>query len=770
MTGITSFLPAIPDEIRKARLGQGFDSLTGKLKDRGEAFRLDRMAKQQLLGRSRGKLVSTYHANLSSSELASNSFSSVAGQVEGSGWGVTASIGASMATEQSQANSSYSENLVLQSIDSGGSMEFREIGGAMTPEIYSTTNSTFQLLYGRIMKAESGREYTLAYNKFSEKFGDSCVTKVRLVAGSAFQMTLKSENSSVSKQAKYGATASISTPFGGASAASEWGSGMKEKHSKGTMTCTEVHYPDNAPTYKLIHAEFVKRNNKGFDTLKDDGELENSIPDNDAITPVTAPAIIPYQGPDEEVEVPKQELSNDKIKEADDEKDQALAIEDGHEGTLEEYRKDKRKEINDLNDNTTKNGASHVTNEASEALKARENVKSNGRCYYDVLGVTKTATASIIKKAWIEKSKEFHPDKNSSPGAAGKFDEVQTANKTLKDPAKRKKYDGYGSGRFGVSISSAGESSPPSDFPVSSTEQLEITANNNTWSLGGYWVNAYETTKWTELFPELSRNFLEDDSLIYVVRLWLYLLTRLELLEYLRFQIDVVDDLVERDNGNYYGIGEVDLINLKNDANLFSDLCDGLRKAIMTALKKPVFSQMDYLDQILAFDDKLRIDNRFRFSSMTVYDTFFEHYDLFHNNPLGFVRVFNEGTNVTYVTGGFGNKRPIDGLRLPALLTHAGRSYPFIFADGRTRMVHYSSFPHGFDMWADNFFQRYRKEPNGGTLGLEAYSRPSDDSTLTFYGMNYDDLDTNDGKMFGVPFLSKLPFDKIVSSLHSTGA
>jgi len=212
---------------------------------------------------------------------------------------------------------------------------------------------------------------------------------------------------------------------------------------------------------------------------------------------------------------------------------------------------------------------------------------------------------------------------------------------------------------------------------------------------------------------------------------------------------------------------KMNLINLKNDANLFSILCDGLQQVIEAALNKPDFSQVDYLIQILAFDDKLRIDNLRRFASMKVYDIFFEHYDVFHNNPLGFVRVFDGGTTVTYLHSNGGNAA-VGSLLLPALLTDATRSYPMIHIDGRTEMVHYSSrqlFVSPLHISGD-FFQQYPKVPNGGTLSLEAYRGFG----ITFYGANYDDLEANGGKMFGVPFLSKLPFDGIVSPLHPTGA
>jgi DnaJ family protein B protein 12 len=65
--------------------------------------------------------------------------------------------------------------------------------------------------------------------------------------------------------------------------------------------------------------------------------------------------------------------------------------------------------------------------------------------YYEVLGVTKEATDSEIKKAYKKLALQLHPDKNRAPGAAEAFKAIGNAAATLTDAEKRKTYDLYGS-------------------------------------------------------------------------------------------------------------------------------------------------------------------------------------------------------------------------------------------------------------------------------------------------------------------------------------
>ncbi|MGO2084071.1 molecular chaperone DnaJ [Vagococcus sp.] len=66
------------------------------------------------------------------------------------------------------------------------------------------------------------------------------------------------------------------------------------------------------------------------------------------------------------------------------------------------------------------------------------------RDFYEILGVSKTATDVEIKKAYRKLSKKYHPDINKEPDAEDKFKEVSEAFEILSDPQKRAAYDQYG--------------------------------------------------------------------------------------------------------------------------------------------------------------------------------------------------------------------------------------------------------------------------------------------------------------------------------------
>src|SRR5258706_8292932 len=67
------------------------------------------------------------------------------------------------------------------------------------------------------------------------------------------------------------------------------------------------------------------------------------------------------------------------------------------------------------------------------------------RCFYDVLGVQKSASEDEIRKSYRQCALKYHPDRNpDDPAATSKFKEATEAFSILSDQQKRARYDQFG--------------------------------------------------------------------------------------------------------------------------------------------------------------------------------------------------------------------------------------------------------------------------------------------------------------------------------------
>lgn len=88
---------------------------------------------------------------------------------------------------------------------------------------------------------------------------------------------------------------------------------------------------------------------------------------------------------------------------------------------------------------------------------------NNKADYYDVLGVSKNASDTEIKKAYRKQALEWHPDRHQGSdkeAAEKKFKEINEAYQVLSDPKKKSTYDQYGSAAFAPGSGSSGGGSP----------------------------------------------------------------------------------------------------------------------------------------------------------------------------------------------------------------------------------------------------------------------------------------------------------------------
>lgn len=85
------------------------------------------------------------------------------------------------------------------------------------------------------------------------------------------------------------------------------------------------------------------------------------------------------------------------------------------------------------------------------------------RDYYEILGVSKSASEKDLKSAYRKLAVQWHPDKNKSSDAEKKFKEINEAYEVLSNPKKKQAYDQFG--HVGVNQGASGQNPFSGGFP-----------------------------------------------------------------------------------------------------------------------------------------------------------------------------------------------------------------------------------------------------------------------------------------------------------------
>lgn len=132
----------------------------------------------------------------------------------------------------------------------------------------------------------------------------------------------------------------------------------------------------------------------------------------------------------------------------------------------------------------------------------------NKRDYYEVLGVSKTATDDEIKSAFRRLAKKYHPDINKDADAPEKFKEAQEAYAVLSDKQKRSQYDQFGHAAFSQGMGGGASGFDFSGFDINLDDILGGMFGGG-FGFGGGSRTRTRKTKGEDLLKTINLNFFE---------------------------------------------------------------------------------------------------------------------------------------------------------------------------------------------------------------------------------------------------------------------
>jgi molecular chaperone DnaJ len=130
------------------------------------------------------------------------------------------------------------------------------------------------------------------------------------------------------------------------------------------------------------------------------------------------------------------------------------------------------------------------------------------RDYYEILGLSKSATDGEIKSAFRQLAKKYHPDVNKETGAEEKFKEIQEAYAVLSDPERKKQYDQFGHDAFNQGSGGGFSGFDFSDFDFSDIFG-DLFGNSFGFNFGGRNNNSSRATKGRDSIIRMGLTFEE---------------------------------------------------------------------------------------------------------------------------------------------------------------------------------------------------------------------------------------------------------------------
>ncbi len=105
--------------------------------------------------------------------------------------------------------------------------------------------------------------------------------------------------------------------------------------------------------------------------------------------------------------------------------------------------------------------------------------------FYEVLGISKSATQADIKKAYRQQARKYHPDVDKSADAEKRFKEINEAYQVLSDPQKKAAYDQFGHEAFTQGGQPGGGFDPRTGFRQGPSG-FQWSYNTNGGDFGGF--------------------------------------------------------------------------------------------------------------------------------------------------------------------------------------------------------------------------------------------------------------------------------------------